>query len=169
MTDDEIADLVSLLAENPMAGDEMTGTERRVPHHHVLQRQDDAGVPDHSVFKGRAGKPLEAGKECPGRDHQADRRGPSDEDKRPEGEPMSRMAFERIAEGLNEALSVARGETKPVKLHVPAEIDVRALRAKLRMSQEDFVACYGFTINQIKDWEQGRARPIGGVRAYLIC
>jgi len=82
---------------------------------------------------------------------------------------MSRMAFERIAEGLNEALSVARGETKPVKLHVPAEIDVRAIRAKLRMSQEDFVACYGFTINQIKDWEQGRARPIGGVRAYLIC
>ena len=81
---------------------------------------------------------------------------------------MSRMAFERIAEGLNEALSVARGETKPVKLHVPAEIDVRAIRAKLRMSQEDFVACYGFTINQIKDWEQGRARPIGGVRAYLM-
>ena len=26
MTDDEIADLVSFLAENPMAGDEMTGT-----------------------------------------------------------------------------------------------------------------------------------------------
>jgi putative transcriptional regulator len=78
------------------------------------------------------------------------------------------MAFERIAEGLNEALLVARGERRPAKLHVPAEIDVRAIRAKLRMSQEDFAALYGFTINQIKDWEQGRARPIGGVRAYLM-
>jgi putative transcriptional regulator len=36
------------------------------------------------------------------------------------------------------------------------------------VSQEDFAAWYGFTINQIKDWEQGRARPIGGVRAYLM-
>jgi putative transcriptional regulator len=73
------------------------------------------------------------------------------------------LAFERIAEGLNEALSVARGDTKPAKLHVPAEIDVRAIRAKLHVSQEE-----GFTINQIKDWEQGRARPIKGVRAYLM-
>ena len=56
---------------------------------------------------------------------------------------MSRMAFERIAEGLNEALSVARGETKPAKLHVPAEIDVRAIHAKLHESQEDFAAWYG--------------------------
>ena len=26
----------------------------------------------------------------------------------------------------------------------------------------------GFTINQIRDWEQGRAQPIGCVRAYLM-
>jgi putative transcriptional regulator len=23
-------------------------------------------------------------------------------------------------------------------------------------------------VNQIKDWEQGRSRPLGGVRAYLM-
>ena len=35
-------------------------------------------------------------------------------------------------------------------------------------SQDDFAAAFGFTINQIRDWEQGRARPLGGVRAYLL-
>jgi putative transcriptional regulator len=81
---------------------------------------------------------------------------------------MSKKVFDQIAEGLNEALVVARGEKKPAKLHVPAEIDVRAIRAKLHLSQEDFAAWFGFTINQIREWEQGRARPLGGVRAYLM-
>jgi putative transcriptional regulator len=81
---------------------------------------------------------------------------------------MSKKVFDQIAEGLNEALAVARGEAKPAKWHVPAEIDVRAIRAKLHLSQEDFAAWFGFTINQIRDWEQGRARPLGGMRAYLM-
>ncbi len=81
---------------------------------------------------------------------------------------MSKKAFDKIAAGLGEALAIARGESKPAKLHIPPEIDVRAIRAGTKLSQEDFAAAFGFTINQIKDWEQGRARPLGGVRAYLL-
>ena len=81
---------------------------------------------------------------------------------------MSRKAFEKIAEGLNEALSIARGEKKPAKLHIPPEIDVRVIREKTGLTQDDFAAAFGFTINQIREWEQGRARPIGGLRAYLF-
>jgi putative transcriptional regulator len=81
---------------------------------------------------------------------------------------MSRKAFEKIADGLREAVAVVRGEAKPAKLHIPSEIDVRAIRRKLGLSQDDFAGRFGFTVNQIKDWEQGRARPIGGVRAYLM-
>ena len=81
---------------------------------------------------------------------------------------MSRKAFDRIAEGLTEALAIARGEAKPARLHIPAEIDVRAIRKRTSLSQDDFATAFGFTINQIRDWEQGRARPLGGVRAYLL-
>jgi putative transcriptional regulator len=81
---------------------------------------------------------------------------------------MSKKAFDRIAAGLNEALAVARGTAKPSKLHVPSEIDVRAIRSKLKLSQDDFAAEFGFTINQIRDWEQGRTRPLGALRAYLM-
>jgi putative transcriptional regulator len=80
---------------------------------------------------------------------------------------MSKKAFNQIMEGLTEALEVARGNAKPSKLYVPAEIDVRAIRKKLKLSQDGFAATFGFTINQIRDWEQGRTNPLGSSRAYL--
>lgn len=79
-----------------------------------------------------------------------------------------KTAFEKISEGLNEALAIARGEAKPARLYVPPEIDVKSIRKKLGLSQEDFSARFAFTVNQIREWEQGRARPLGGVRAYLL-
>jgi putative transcriptional regulator len=36
------------------------------------------------------------------------------------------------------------------------------------LSQDDFAAEFGFTINQIRDWEQRRTRPLGALRAYLM-
>jgi hypothetical protein len=42
--------------------------------------------------------------------------------------------------------AIARGEEKPAKLFVPPEIDVRAIRAKLQLSQEDFASAFGFTL-----------------------
>ncbi len=81
---------------------------------------------------------------------------------------MGRKAFDKVAEGLNEALAIARGAAKPARLYIPAQIDIKAIRGKLSLSQGDFADRFGFTVNQIKDWEQGRSRPLGGVRAYLM-
>jgi putative transcriptional regulator len=81
---------------------------------------------------------------------------------------MSKKAFDKIAAGLTEALEVARGNAKPSKLYIPLEIDVRAIRQKLKLSQDGFAAEFGFTINQIRDWEQGRTNPHGSSRAYLM-
>jgi putative transcriptional regulator len=77
-------------------------------------------------------------------------------------------AFDKISEGLNEVLAIARGEASPAKIHFPQDVNVREIRSGLRLSQEEFATTYGFTINQIRDWEQGRSQPIGGVRAYLL-
>lgn len=81
---------------------------------------------------------------------------------------MGKKAFEKIAEGLDEVLEIARGKASPARLHIPAEIDVKSIRVKMGVSQDEFAALFGFTMNQIKDWEQGRSRPLGGVRAYLM-
>ncbi|MFJ6323321.1 MULTISPECIES: helix-turn-helix domain-containing protein [unclassified Rhizobium] len=81
---------------------------------------------------------------------------------------MSKKVFDQIAEGLNEALAVARGEAEPYKLHVPAEIDVKAIRTRTGLSQKDFSATFGFGFDQLKQWEQGRSRPVQAMRAYLL-
>lgn len=81
---------------------------------------------------------------------------------------MSKKVFEQIAEGLEEALSVARGDAAPYRLHVPSEIDVKAIRARAGMSQKDFSATFGFGLDQLKQWEQGRSRPVQAMRAYLL-
>jgi putative transcriptional regulator len=74
----------------------------------------------------------------------------------------------RLIEAALEAASIARGERKAARLHVPAEINVRLVRQKFKLSQEDFASEFGFSVTQIRDWEQGRSRPIGGVRAYVM-
>ena len=81
---------------------------------------------------------------------------------------MTRKARDKIAAGLREAIAVARGEETPAWLHVPAEIHVKAIREKTALSQERFASFYGFTLEQIRAWEQARSRPLGGVRAYLM-
>lgn len=81
---------------------------------------------------------------------------------------MSKMVFDQIAEGMQEALAVARGEAEPYKLHVPAVIDVKGIRAKTGLSQKDFSSTFGFGFDQLKQWEQGRSRPVQAMRAYLL-
>ncbi len=81
---------------------------------------------------------------------------------------MTSTAYKKITEGLTEALAIARGETAAARLHVPPEIDVRAIRDRARMSQDRFASAFGFTIHQVRQWEQGRARPLGAMRAYLM-
>ncbi len=82
---------------------------------------------------------------------------------------MTKVA-DSIHRGLEEALAYARGEAKAsdYRVHVPAVIDVRAIRAKLGMTQEEFAARFGFSINTLRHWEQGKRQPEGPTRAYLL-
>ena len=82
---------------------------------------------------------------------------------------MSKLG-QRLVKAAEEALAIARGEADPssYRIHVPIDIDVKALRRRLRLSQEQFARRYGFTPARIRDWEQGRSKPDGAVRAYLI-
>ena len=77
-------------------------------------------------------------------------------------------AGSRLLNSARQASAIARGEAEPARLYVPAELDVKAIRTRTGLSQDDFASAFGFTANQIRDWEQNRSRPLGGVRAYLM-
>jgi putative transcriptional regulator len=81
---------------------------------------------------------------------------------------MSRLGKKLVA-AMNEGIAIARGEADPAtyRLHVPAEIDVKAMRRKRGMTQDEFSLRYGFNVTRLRDWEQGRSAPDGAVRAYL--
>lgn len=81
---------------------------------------------------------------------------------------LSKQVFDQIAEGLNEALAVARGEDAPHRLHIPAEVDVKSIRLRTGLTQKDFSTTFGFGLDQLKQWEQGRSRPVQAMRAYLL-
>ncbi len=74
----------------------------------------------------------------------------------------------RLIQAAKEAAAIARGEVAPARIHVPADIDVKAVRQKLELDQNAFASEFGFSINQIRDWEQQRTRPLGAMRAYLM-
>lgn len=77
-------------------------------------------------------------------------------------------AGQRLIAAAKEAREIARGEVEPARMYIPADIDVRAIRRAVKLTQEDFAAEFGFSATQIKDWEQGRARPLDAARAYLM-
>lgn len=77
-------------------------------------------------------------------------------------------AGQRLIKAAEEAAAIARGDLAPAHIFVPADVDVKSIRRKLKLSQDDFASQFGFTVDQIKGWEQGRCRPLGGARAYLL-
>jgi putative transcriptional regulator len=82
---------------------------------------------------------------------------------------MSKIGDSMIR-GLEQAIAFAEGTGDPSQyaVHIPAEIDVRAIRGRLGMTQQEFAISFGFSVNTVRHWEQGRRVPEGPTRAYLM-
>jgi putative transcriptional regulator len=78
---------------------------------------------------------------------------------------------DELIQGMENAVAHARG-VKPAAREtaaaVPAEVNVAAIRRKLGLTQEAFAVRFGFSVKNIRNWEQGIRRPEGAARAYLI-
>ena len=74
-----------------------------------------------------------------------------------------------ILRGLEQALAYVKGEADPssYRIHYPKHLDVRAIRAKTGLTQEAFAQRFGFNVNTLRHWEQGRRYPEGPARSYL--
>ena len=82
---------------------------------------------------------------------------------------MSKVG-QSIIRGFQEAIAFAEGtaDMSLYKVHIPPEIDVRAIRGRLGLTQQQFAIRFGFNINTLRHWEQGRRVPEGPTRAYLM-
>lgn len=78
-------------------------------------------------------------------------------------------AGSRILQGAREALALASGEAgaPAYGVHIPPQVDVRAIRRQTGLSQKEFAARYGFSFGRIRDWEQGRS-PVDAPSRILL-
>lgn len=76
-------------------------------------------------------------------------------------------AFESIRQGLQEAIGHARGEDVAVSVYRPQSVDVKALRNRVEMTQEQFAARFGFSVATLRHWERGDRNPQGPALVLL--
>lgn len=77
-------------------------------------------------------------------------------------------AGERIMVSARQALAFAEGrEDHGCEAHVPDEIDVKAIREKISLSQGEFARLFGLSKRTLEHWEHGRRVPTGPARAFL--
>jgi putative transcriptional regulator len=78
-------------------------------------------------------------------------------------------AFDRIRQGLSEALAFAQGTETGSRIHkveVPT-VDVAEIRARTGLSQSAFAKSIGVAKGTLLNWEQGRRHPSGPAQVLL--
>ena len=75
--------------------------------------------------------------------------------------------FEQMMDGLNDVEAFLAGKQEGFKAHVPQEVDVKAIRNRLGMTQAKFSGVFGFSLDAIKHWEGGRRTPEAPARTLL--
>jgi putative transcriptional regulator len=75
----------------------------------------------------------------------------------------------RILQSMQEALDIAQGKMpeQEYRVHIPAQVDVKAIRRRMGLSQASFAAHYGLSLHSLRNWEQGKRQPDPAARAYL--
>lgn len=80
--------------------------------------------------------------------------------------------YDSIMRGLDQAKDIINGTAEPGsyvvhQVRVPDQVDVKAIRAKTKLSQAAFAERYGFSAGAVRDWEQRRKAPERANRILL--
>jgi putative transcriptional regulator len=82
---------------------------------------------------------------------------------------MPGKAFAAIAEGLEDAIAYAKGDSTKGRARTPKipDVDVAELRGRLGLSQSEFARGFGVSVGTLRNWEQHRRQPEGPARVLL--
>jgi putative transcriptional regulator len=76
-------------------------------------------------------------------------------------------AFSSIKQGLSEAIDYSEGNLKKAVVHEFSPLDVKAIRAKVGMSQSEFASAFGISVSTLRHWERGDRTPQGPALVLL--
>ena len=82
---------------------------------------------------------------------------------------MSKQKIDPEMQEFEEALlrSIDQAKNGEVRVTTPEQILVRQARAKTGLSQTEFAERIDTPVSTLRDWEQGRFKPSGGVMCLL--
>lgn len=75
--------------------------------------------------------------------------------------------LESIKQGLREAIQFADGETRNTRVFDAAAVDVKHIRIKVGMTQQEFAATFGISLGTLRHWERGDRTPRGPALVLL--
>lgn len=70
-------------------------------------------------------------------------------------------AYESIRRGLEQAVAHREGKQSGVKLHSPPAVDVKSVRSRTGLTQEEFAARFAISLGTLRHWERGDRTPRG--------
>ncbi|GAC03737.1 NadS family protein [Paraglaciecola chathamensis] len=68
---------------------------------------------------------------------------------------------DELKASLEEAVAIEQGQKKAARVTSYEVADVKAIRAQLNVSQIEFAAVLGTSVDTIKSWEKRRRNPTG--------
>jgi putative transcriptional regulator len=80
---------------------------------------------------------------------------------------MNDKDFQKLVESVKQMGAIMRGEDIPHRRTVLTTVDVKALRQRLGLTQNEFSGMIGVSIKTLQNWEQGRREPEGPAKALL--
>ena len=75
--------------------------------------------------------------------------------------------FDSIKKGLDEALEYSKGKKGKAVVHEFTSVDVKNIRAKTGMSQNEFASAFGISVSTLRHWERGDRTPQGPALVLL--
>lgn len=80
---------------------------------------------------------------------------------------MDEQQFSELLESVREAVAIAKGERAPGRVFHVEPMDIKAIREKADLSQNDLASMMRVSLRTLQNWEQGRSRPTGPASALI--
>ena len=80
---------------------------------------------------------------------------------------MKDELFAELVVSVKEGGEILRGEKEPARVFPYDRLDIKRIREKYDLTQEQFAAMLGISVRTLRNWEQGRRIPEGPAMVLL--
>ena len=80
---------------------------------------------------------------------------------------MKTKNFNKLVASIKEAGEIKAGRKAPSRIFEIRPPEIKSVREKLKVSQNEFALMIGVSVRTLQNWEQGRRKPDGPAKALL--